>query len=924
MDIEESYFFSKYNHIWGWATWRRAWKFYQLNNPDFEKDFKKFRFHNESEKDYWHSAFKNYYDGNIDTWDYPWTFTVWKNKGLCAYPTKNLVKNIGFGADATHTKTKNIKFEEMKLQHLGEITHTQHVELDYNLDRLAFEAAFSKKTSKKNSANLSNENKPRLKFDINQKQIQSPLTGKTNVRLLNSIPASKIINTYKTNYQAEVDEYFSQINSIEIYECLDTGFKFFYPYNLEGDSEFYAQLSKLPWYYMDSKWEHKSATKYITQNQTVLEIGCAKGSFLNDIIHDKGVNAVGLELNNQAVKTARQQGLNVYPQLLSEHIQSNEKYYDVICTFQVVEHIAAVRSFLEDSMDALKPGGRLIISVPNQDSFIGLDDANVLDMPPHHMGKWNERALKSLTKLFPLRLLALEFEPLQKYHFDYFTNVVRRTLKNDDNLHEKLVNLSRQMPDQVRGHTVLAVFEKLSSIRNTTLDLQNNKTSATPKLESDDLELFYNKTITCIDKKDLEGARFNLESALQSGAHDSQIENLYKLLKSRGTKEHHLSNSDTKDHLDESTKLHVTLINTSDSGGGKIKGFLKDQNKSYFMIGRDEIKNKTWEHQPDRILKKNDLQAINAPQLILKKASREDKKAPVKPLKVAIISTTDGGGAGKAAYRTHKGLQSIGLKSTMYVLDKKSCDPSVKTLVTSFQEYNNKMLKESTSPSFLLTQQKKRWESLLKAYPQRPSGLEIFTDTLSTVKIDTIPEIQEADIIHLHWIDGMIDWSRAYKYFGNKPVIWTLHDMYAFTGGCHYANGCQKYKQSCGECPQLGSLKENDLSQTNWQQKQKAYSDLNLNIVTLCKWMSECVKESSIFSNSSPIIIPNGFPLDIFKPYPKTEIRKALNIPASAKIILFGADGITNKRKGFNYLLKALEIYSAKKDSQEIILMFFF
>jgi hypothetical protein len=108
-EVEESYYFSRYAHMWGWATWRRAWSLCDLEMRLWPKARSRGLlnqyFHGASERYYWDSLLQYVYEGNIDTWDYQWVFSVWANSGLCAVPKRNLVRNIGFDADATHTKS---------------------------------------------------------------------------------------------------------------------------------------------------------------------------------------------------------------------------------------------------------------------------------------------------------------------------------------------------------------------------------------------------------------------------------------------------------------------------------------------------------------------------------------------------------------------------------------------------------------------------------------------------------------------------------------------------------------------------------------------------------------------------------------------------------------------------------------------------
>lgn len=276
-------------------------------------------------------------------------------------------------------------------------------------------------------------------------------------------------------------------------------------------------------------------------------------------------------------------------------------------------------------------------------------------------------------------------------------------------------------------------------------------------------------------------------------------------------------------------------------------------------------------------------------------------------LKVVHICAQDIGGAGNAAYRLHKGLQMSGVQSTLLVVDKQTEDPSVKPLYTPHT----------------ISAIKEKWAVMLTQYPHRPQGLEYFSDTASDIRLDLIREIQEAHIINLHWAAGMIDYGHMPAALENKTVVWTLHDMNPFTGGCHYAGSCRKFRRTCGACLQLGSNVDGDLSRSIWTEKSLAYQSLSLNIVTPSRWMGEWARQSQLFSRLPVTVIPNGIPLDVFKPNPKEAARKSLGIGESARIILFGADSVVNERKGIRYLIAALNKFTALESDKEVVFAFF-
>ena len=167
--------------------------------------------------------------------------------------------------------------------------------------------------------------------------------------------------------------------------------------------------------------------------------------------------------------------------------------------------------------------------------------------------------------------------------------------------------------------------------------------------------------------------------------------------------------------------------------------------------------------------------------------------------------------------------------------------------------------------------------------------------------------LSNMDLVHLHWVCGGLLRLESLRKF-RKPIVWTLHDMWAFTGGCHYDEGCGRYKDSCGICPQLKSRRQSDLSRWVWKRKKKAWQDLNITIVTPSQWLAECAKESSLFQNSRIEVIPNGIDTEQYKPFDKKLVREMLKLPQDKNIIIFGAVSATSyKRKGFQYLQEALQ-----------------
>ncbi|MCU7519720.1 MAG: glycosyltransferase [Ignavibacteria bacterium] len=263
-------------------------------------------------------------------------------------------------------------------------------------------------------------------------------------------------------------------------------------------------------------------------------------------------------------------------------------------------------------------------------------------------------------------------------------------------------------------------------------------------------------------------------------------------------------------------------------------------------------------------------------------------------MKVVHLSALDSGGAGKAAYRLHRGLLELGVDSKMLVMQKSTKDDSVTAI-------NPRISKAFEG-------QWERWNSVLRPYRSRPQGLEIFTEFTSGIIWNKLKEIEEADIVNLHWAAGMFTAQTAPLFFQNKKLVWTLHDMNAFTGGCHYSASCNKYSASCGACPQLGSNDTEDMSRKNWELKNDVYRKMKITVATPSLWLSKCAKESSLFKKKDIHVIKYGIPTTIYAPLDRNKIRTALNISKSKKVILFVADSVTNERKGLKYLISALNL----------------
>ncbi len=168
-------------------------------------------------------------------------------------------------------------------------------------------------------------------------------------------------------------------------------------------------------------------------------------------------------------------------------------------------------------------------------------------------------------------------------------------------------------------------------------------------------------------------------------------------------------------------------------------------------------------------------------------------------------------------------------------------------------------------------------------------------------------DLLNPDIINLHYINCGLFSIKDISFF-KKPIVWTLHDSWAFTGGCHLPLECERYKDMCGNCPVLNVNKEKDLSRYVWRSKEKYWRDLNMTIVSPSKWLANCAKESSLFKDKRIEVISNPIDTEIFKKRDKQVAREELGLEKNKKYILFGAvNAVKDKNKGFVFLKEALE-----------------
>ncbi|MBL7753989.1 MAG: class I SAM-dependent methyltransferase [Chitinophagaceae bacterium] len=299
---------------------------------------------------------------------------------------------------------------------------------------------------------------------MNHNTPSSPIT-KGAVKLLYTIQTSELLRNYLKESSIDISCILKDVDKIGLYECLDTSYRFFFPFNIAGDGPFYEKLEMIPWYYADWKWDYDIANNYITHNSSVLDIGCGEGKFIKHLKLEKNCNCFGLELNEKASDIAKVNGLQVLNQTIQEFALYNKEKFDYVTFFQVLEHISDVDSFLSSAIDVVKREGKIILAVPNNDPYyLTYDKDHYLNLPPHHMGWWNKKSLISLCNFYNLKLETVVIQPLEHYS-SYANNLLSIKMK----LPEPLVLLLRpfvkflvyMMRKKINGASILAVYRKL-------------------------------------------------------------------------------------------------------------------------------------------------------------------------------------------------------------------------------------------------------------------------------------------------------------------------------------------------------------------------------------------------------------------------------------------------------------------------------
>ena len=312
--------------------------------------------------------------------------------------------------------------------------------------------------------------------------VKCPCCSSKAITKLSVVSADEIITLYQRN-NIDVKEQFLATSSVLYLQCDNCDLKFFSP-AIAGNENFYNQLQELDWYFLHpDKTEFYYSKDLVVENNKVLDVGSGRGAWASYLKEIPGVFYQGIEFSTKSIHLADKDGVNVIKESIQDHAKKNPFSYDVTVAFQVLEHIDNIKEFISACLNSTKPGGKLIIAVPNNDGFLKSMTNNWLNIPPHHINHWNERSLRELGKQFNLGVSSIYKEKITNVHkLLFYTIKVSSLIHKMLGIKKKLVDISLRFRiinkisfwiakliipfskahKKNDGHTIIVVFEKIA------------------------------------------------------------------------------------------------------------------------------------------------------------------------------------------------------------------------------------------------------------------------------------------------------------------------------------------------------------------------------------------------------------------------------------------------------------------------------
>lgn len=269
---------------------------------------------------------------------------------------------------------------------------------------------------------------------------------------------------------------------------------------------------------------------------------------------------------------------------------------------------------------------------------------------------------------------------------------------------------------------------------------------------------------------------------------------------------------------------------------------------------------------------------------------------------ILILSAYDVGGASIAAIRLHLGLLGIGANSKLLTLHKTSTNIPEHYQYTPSGSWGNKI-----ALKFRKRREYSRKNSLL--LPENKSLSGEFSMPIASYDVTESELWAWANVVNLHWVNEWIGLENLLSKCGSKQLIWTMHDMHVFTGGCHYAHECLGYLNECKDCPMLKQSNIPQLAYQFWKAKKAAFSlnPPNLTITAPSMWMANLAKNSTLLKDFNAISIPNSLDTNIFTSISKEVCRTVLQIPQDKIVLLSVIQSLSDRRKAFDIFLGTIQ-----------------
>ena len=268
-------------------------------------------------------------------------------------------------------------------------------------------------------------------------------------------------------------------------------------------------------------------------------------------------------------------------------------------------------------------------------------------------------------------------------------------------------------------------------------------------------------------------------------------------------------------------------------------------------------------------------------------------------MKVVHVSTYHTfGGAAIAALRLHHALLAAGVESSLLVQETERPEANVEGFYEGFIEKKLAFARFVAERLYFASQEK---DKTVRFH---------FSPLWAGADISTHPLIQQADVIHLHWVNfGFLSLGSLEKLFAlGKPVVWTMHDMSTFTGGCHYSRDCDRYLNHCHHCPYLRKPAAHDLAFRVFERKKQLFKNAPLTLVSPSKWLAGLAQKAATTQHLNTFSIPNLIDNQHFSPHNKKEAKQKLGLAHTKKWILFAGVNTQDPRKGFAYFKQAINL----------------